>query len=84
MARPAPWPIDKPLPSVLTPGEFAAVLGMAIATFYRYQHAGLLRRFEVAMPIGTARYSGALVDRLRKGDPIATFGAGSRLARRAS
>jgi hypothetical protein len=72
------WPFDKPLPSVLTAAQLMQVLGLRKSAFYRHEKAGRYRCLEIARPVGAARYSGYLVDRLRRGEPIARIGAGSR------
>jgi hypothetical protein len=74
------WPFDKPLPSVLTAAQLMQILGLRKSAFYRHQKAGRYRALEIARPVGVARYSGYLVDRLRRGEPIARIGAGSRRA----
>jgi hypothetical protein len=43
------------------------VLGMKRSIFYRHQRAGAFKHLEVTRPVGTARYSGVLVDRYRRG-----------------
>jgi hypothetical protein len=61
------WPCDQSLPSILTPGQLMQVLGMKRSIFYRHQRAGAFKHLEVTRPVGTARYSGVLVDRYRRG-----------------
>jgi predicted DNA-binding transcriptional regulator AlpA len=73
-----PWPVDKPLPSVLTATELMQVLGLRKSAFYRHEAAGRFRCLQVPRPIGVKRYSGYLVERYRSGEPLARIGAGSR------
>lgn len=68
-----PWPFDQPLPSVLTPHDLMRVLRLRPAMFYRYQARGDFRHLEVKRPIGHGRYSGALVDKHRRGDSTVQF-----------
>lgn len=69
---------------VLTPGQLMARLPWKSARFYVLQKAGTFRFLEVARPIGTARYSKALVDACVHGESVTAFGRGSRSMRRAS
>jgi hypothetical protein len=65
-----PRPSDKrayvgdPLPNAMGADELMRVLNLKPATFYNYQKAGKLKRFEFRRPVShTKRYSGALVKR---------------------
>jgi hypothetical protein len=53
-----------------------AVLGMQKSEFYRLQREGAFERFKVIPSIGRRCYSGALVERWLKGEPLyqPTFG----------
>lgn len=81
MSALTPWPFDRPLPSVLTPGQLMQVLGMRSSIFYRRQAAGEFKHLEVSRPVGTARYSGLLVDRFRRGESTVAIGRGARMRR---
>lgn len=73
-----PLPFSEPLPSVLTPGQLMQVMGLGHTQFTKNQNAGLYRRLEVTQPIGNQRYSGLLVDKWRRGEPLARIGTGAR------
>lgn len=59
------WPIDKPFPALMTPGELMTVVGLGKSRFYQLQKAGAFRALQAPqlaqdMPL---RYSGVLVQR---------------------
>ena len=58
-----PYHVGDPIPNALGSGELMRVLNLTEPTFYAYQKAGKLKRFEFRRPVGTKRYSGALVKR---------------------
>lgn len=59
-----PYVVGETLPAAMGPGELRRALNLAIPTFYAYQKAGKLKRFEFRRPVSIQkRYSGALVTR---------------------
>lgn len=66
------------MPALMRPSHLMAALGFSKSEFYRRQGAGHFRMFEVARPIGTARYSRERVERYLEGAPVAAFGAAAR------
>lgn len=72
------WPLGRPIPALLTDKQFASVLGLSEATFYRWKKAGRFRRFAVQPSLSPrhTRYSGDLVaSYLRgQGSEARTFG----------
>ena len=57
-----PYHVGEPLPNALTGSELMRALNLKESTFYAYQKAGKLKRFEFLRPVSYAkRYSGALV-----------------------
>ena len=55
--------VGDPIPNALGSGELMRVLNLTEPTFYIYQKAGKLKRFEFRRPVGSKKYSGALVKR---------------------
>lgn len=55
--------VGDPIPNALGSGELMRVLNLTEPTFYAYRKDGKLKRFEFRRPVGTKRYSGALVKR---------------------
>jgi len=53
----------------MTPHELRAALRLSTSTFYHYQSAGKLERFELRPRIGPRRYSRKLVQRYLDGEP---------------
>jgi len=59
-----PYRVHDDLPKAMGPGELRRALNLGASTFYRYQQAGKLKRFEFRRPVSAEkRYSGALVKR---------------------
>lgn len=54
--------------------ELAQRLAMSEPTFYRRKKRGDFKCFEVKRPLGTFRYSAALVDAFLAGLPVSQFG----------
>ncbi len=70
-----PWPLDKPLPAVMTDSDLMRVVQLRPAAFYLHKKRGAFRRLEVSgLKVGGTRYSGELVARLRDGNPLSQFG----------
>ncbi len=62
-----PYHVGEPLPNALGAGELMRALNLRPATFYAFQKAGKLKRFEFRRPVGRKkRYSGELVTRYLK------------------
>jgi hypothetical protein len=72
------WPVDQPMPALMTPGQLMAVLQMKYSRFCRLQRAGAFKFLEVTRPLGRARYSGRLVQQYVNGESVVKFGLGSR------
>lgn len=59
-----PGYVGEPMPNALGAEGLMRVLNLTPSTFYAYQKAGRLKRFEFRRPVSpTKRYSGALVKR---------------------
>jgi hypothetical protein len=59
--------VGEPLPNAMGCGELMRALNLKPATFYAFQKAGKLKRFEFRRPVGRKkRYSGELVTRYLK------------------
>ena len=59
-----PYTVSDDLPKAMGPADLRRALNLGASTFYRYQQAGKLKRFEFRRPVSTEkRYSGALVKR---------------------
>ena len=59
-----PYTVHDALPKAMGPKELRRALNLGASTFYRYQKAGKLKRFEFRRPVSTEkRYSGYLVAR---------------------
>ncbi len=62
-----PYHVGEPLPNAMGCGELMRALNLKPATFYAFQKAGKLKRFEFRRPVGRKkRYSGELVTRYLK------------------
>ncbi len=74
-----PWPMEEPLPSLLTDAQLMRVVQLRPAMFYRLKRE---RKFDRLMDRGqllpSTRYSGELVDLYRRGLPISQFGKRAR------
>ena len=75
-----PWPLDEPLPALLTPGQLMSVLQLKHSRFCALAKAGKFRFLEVSRPLGRAKYSGELVRRYIAGESTVRLGAGARKA----
>jgi hypothetical protein len=73
--KPAPMTLAEldALPAALDAKDLARIFGTSLDTIYDYHHGGKLRRFQLAKPIGSRRWSGRLVRDFLNGDgsPIA-------------
>jgi hypothetical protein len=66
-----PYHVGEPLPNAMGAGELMRALNLRPATFYAFQKAGKLKRFEFRRPVGRKkRYSGELVTRYLKNSPV--------------
>jgi predicted site-specific integrase-resolvase len=68
--RPAPLTLAEldTLPVALNVADLARIFGVSLPTIYGYHHSGKLRRFQLAKPIGTRRWSGRLVKEFLNGE----------------
>lgn len=55
---------------LVTAAEFALVLRVGHSQFHRLEHAGALEVFKVFPPIGIKRFSGVLIGRYLRGEPL--------------
>ncbi len=66
---------------LLGPGDLLLILGLSKSAYHRFAKAGAFDKFLVHQPLGTRKYSGALICRWLDGEDITrTFAAprGSR------
>ena len=74
-----PWPLSEPLPLVLRDKDLMRVLNLAPSSFYKLKAEGKFKCLLVKRAItGGDRYSTKLVQRYVDGDPVSTYGRGSR------
>jgi len=68
--KPAPLTLAEldHLPAALDAHDLAKVFGVGLATVYGYHYAGKLRRFQLAKPIGSRRWSGRLLREFLSGE----------------
>jgi hypothetical protein len=68
--KPAPLTLAEldALPAALNVADLARVFGVSLPTIYGYHHSGKLRRFQLAKPIGTRRWSGRLLKEFLNGE----------------
>lgn len=70
-----PWPMDEPLPSLLTDADLMRVVQLRPAAFYEHKARGRFKRLEdKGQLVSGTRYSGVLVDLYRRGQSLSQFG----------
>ena len=71
--------VGDPLPALCDAHDLARLFGVSIPTIYRWADEGKLRRFEVRRPLGSKKWSGALLDEFRRGrgNPIVDLKRGA-------
>ncbi len=70
-----PWPMDQPLPSLLTDADLMRVVQLRPAAFYLHKRQGAFKRLEAnGIALSSTRYSGEKVEHYRRREPISEFG----------
>ena len=66
--KPAPFTVDTQLPVACDAHDVGRVFNVAVKTVYGWKQAGKLRRFELAKPMGSRRWSGRLLQAFVNGE----------------